>query len=173
MPGPACSTRVSPPLGLIGNTTWLILNLTNGTAAGNVFVNALDISYTQPGAATLLGSVAGDATKTAAMLASIQPAVNGNYTLNGCIIGATLCQPIVVPPPVVVPPPIVPPPIQRASLPLYTSVLGSLYPFLPGTPAPLVALPDFKLIALPVLPAPPGQLTDPDVVPPNISYQDY
>jgi len=153
--------QFDPPLGLIGNTTWLILNLTNGTAAGNVFVNALDVSYTQPGKATLLGSVAGDATKAAAMLASIQPAVNNNYTLNGCIIGATICQPIIVPP------------VQKPSLSLYTSVLGSLYPFLPGTPAPLVALPDFKLVALPVLPAPPGQLTDPDVVPPNISYQDY
>jgi filamentous hemagglutinin family protein len=160
--------QFDPPLGLIGNTTWLILNLTNGTAAGNVFVNALDVSYTQPGSAALLGSVAGNATTTAAMLASIQPAVNNNYTLNGCIIGATLCQPIVVPPPVVTPPP-----NQKPSLSLYTSVLGSLYPFLPGTPAPLVALPNFKLVALPVLPAPPGQLTDPDVVPPNISYQDY
>jgi hypothetical protein len=137
--------------------------------AGNVFVNALDVSYTQPGQATLLGSVAGDATKDAATLAFIQPAVNSNYTFNGCVIGVTMCEPIVVPPP------IVPPPQQqqKPSLLLYTSVLGSLYPFLPGTPAPLVPLPNFKLVALPVLPAPPGQLTDPDVVPPNISYQDY
>ena len=152
--------QFDPPLGLIGNTTWLILDLTNGAAGGNVFVNALDLTYTQPGRATLFGSVAGNATNVAATLAFVQPAINANYTLNGCIIGVTICQPIVTPPP-------------KASLSLYTSVLGSLYSFLPGSPAPLVALPDFNLVALPVLPAPSGQLTDPDVVPPNISYQDY
>jgi hypothetical protein len=54
-----------------------------------------------------------------------------------------------------------------------TSALGGLYPFLPGAPPPLISLPNLVLVALPMLPSPAPQLTDPDVVPPNISYLDY
>ena len=54
-----------------------------------------------------------------------------------------------------------------------TSALGGLFPFLPGSPPPLIDLPNLVLVVAPMLPAPPRQLTDPDVVPPNISYLDY
>jgi hypothetical protein len=54
-----------------------------------------------------------------------------------------------------------------------TSALGGLFSFLPGSPPPLIELPNLVLVVAPMLPAPPRQLTDPDVVPPNISYLDY
>jgi hypothetical protein len=39
---------------------------------------------------------------------------------------------------------------------------------------PLIGLSSLVLVAVPMLPAPPRpQLTDPDVVPPNITYLDY
>jgi hypothetical protein len=54
-----------------------------------------------------------------------------------------------------------------------TSVLGSLYPFLPGGLPPLIGLTPLVLLADPLAPPPPGELTDPDVIPPNVSYVDY
>ena len=55
----AGNAQFDPPLGLQGPSAWLILNLTTGTAAGNVFVNALDVSYTTPGSTNLTGTIAG------------------------------------------------------------------------------------------------------------------
>jgi len=49
----------------------------------------------------------------------------------------------------------------------------SLFGFLSGAPPLLIGLPTFDFVSLPMLASPPGQLTDPDVVPPNISYRDY
>jgi fibronectin-binding autotransporter adhesin len=147
------NARFDQPLGLRANQTWLIVNLTNGSATGDVFVNALDLSYTQPGSSVLFGSINGNTTGGAAALGTIQPAIDSHYTFNGCIIEAAVCRP--------------------NTLSLYTSVLGSLYPFLPGSPKPPPALSGLVLVAQPVLPAPTGQLTDPDVVPPNISFLDY
>ena len=40
---------IRPQHSLQAPGSWLILNLTNGTAAGEVFVNALDVSYSTPG----------------------------------------------------------------------------------------------------------------------------
>jgi hypothetical protein len=40
-------------------------------------------------------------------------------------------------------------------------------------PAPLIGLAPLVLLADPLPPAPAGALTDPDVVPPNVSYVDY
>jgi hypothetical protein len=54
-----------------------------------------------------------------------------------------------------------------------TSALGGLSQFLPGTPPPLIDLPNLVLVVMPMLPAPPRNLTDPDVVPPNVTYLDY
>ena len=54
-----------------------------------------------------------------------------------------------------------------------TATLGAIYPLLSITPPALTNLPDLVLIALPMLQPPPPQLTDPDVVPPNITYLDY
>jgi hypothetical protein len=148
--------QFDPPLGLQATGTWLILNLTNGTASGNVFANALDVSYTTPGGTNLHGSIQGKTGGDAAAAGFIQPAVNANYLFNGCVIGATVCQPFGLP---------------DSSL---TSALGGLYhPFLPGAPPTVIGLQGLVLVALPMLPASPRQLTDPDVVPPNISYLDY
>ncbi len=159
--------QFDPPLGLQGTSDWLILNLTNGTAAGNVFVNALDVSYSVPGSAGLFGTIAGIAGGPAATLGFILPAINTNYRFNGCIIEAALCNPL----------PTSTPTTTTTSTQLsngdITSALGGLYPFLPGAPPPLVGISNLVLVALPLLPAAAPQLTDPDVVPPNISYLDY
>jgi hypothetical protein len=178
--------QFDPPLGLQAIGTWLILNLTNGTAAGNVFVNALDVSYTVPGSTNLFGIINGISGGPAAAVASIQPSINVNYLFNGCVIAAATCQlPIPPIPPI---PPIIPPAAPAAvpaivtpptptvftlSNDAVTSALGGLFSFLPGSPTPLIELPNLVLVVAPMLPAPPRQLTDPDVVPPNISYLDY
>ncbi len=152
--------QFDPPLGLQATGTWLILDLTNGTAAGNVFVNALDVSYTVPGGTNLFGTINGVSGGPAAGIASIQPAINANYLFNRCIIATATCQPATQA-------------VFRLPNEAITSALGGLYPFLPGSPPPLVGLPNLVLVVAPMLPAPPRQLTDPDVVPPNISYLDY
>jgi hypothetical protein len=188
--------QFDPPLGLQASGTWLILNLTNGTAAGNVFVNALDVSYTVPGSTNLFGTINGVTGGPAAAVAAIQPSINANYLFNGCVIAAATCVlPQAPPPPPVTPTPVppevvalpngaVPTPVAPNVTPLtpevftlsndaVTSALGGLYSFLPGSPPPLIDLPNLVLVVAPMLPAPPRQLTDPDVVPPNISYLDY
>jgi hypothetical protein len=156
------SAQFDPPLGLFGSGTWLILDLGNGTARGNVFVNALDVNYGTPGSATLFGSIAGINGGPAAAAGFIQPGINANYTFNGCIIASVVCN--ILPPP--------PPTFQLTNSDV-TSALGGLYPFLPGMPGPLATLPRLVVVALPMLPAAAPQLTDSDVVPPNISYLDY
>ena len=172
--------QFDPPVGLLGPTAWLILDLTTGTAAGNVFVNALDVSYTVPGSASLFGTIAGITGGPAAAAGFIEPAVNISYLFNGCEIGAAACLPTTSGPPTPTPTPTpivsVTPPVSSVSgIPDFdlTSALGGLYPFLPGAPPPLISLPNLVLVALPMLPSPAPQLTDPDVVPPNISYLDY
>ena len=168
--------QFDPPLGLQATGTWLILDLTNGTAAGNVFVNALDVSFTVPGGTNLFGTINGVLGGPAAAIASIQPSINVNYLFNGCIIAAATCQlPPPPAPPAVVPPIVAPPTPQVFTLSndAVTSALGGLYSFLPGSPPPLIELPNLVLVVAPMLPAPPRRLTDPDVVPPNISYLDY
>jgi len=165
------STQFDPPTGLSASGTWLILDLHNGSAAGNVFVDALDVLYGVPGSADLLGTIAGVSGGAAAALGFIQPAINSSYLFNGCVIAAATC--------------IVTPTSTSASTSTptvfttelsnndVTSALGGLYPYLGGMPPPLVNLPRLVLVALPLLPAAAPQLTDPDVVPPNISYLDY
>ena len=163
--------QFDPPVGLLASTSWLILDLTTGTAAGNVFVNALDVSYTVPGSASLFGTIAGITGGPAAAAGLIEPAVNIGYLFNGCEIGAAACFT-----PVSVTSTLTPPLVPSVSGILdfnLTSALGGLYPFLPGAPPPLISLPNLVLVALPMLPSPAPQLTDPDVVPPNISYLDY
>ncbi len=95
--------QFDPPLGLEATGTWLILDLTNGTAGGNVFVNALDVSYTVPGSTNLFGTINDVLGGPAAAIASIQPSINVNYLFNGCVIAAATCQLLTSPPPA--PPP--------------------------------------------------------------------
>ena len=156
--------QFDPPLDLQAANGWLILNLTNGTAAGTMFVNALDVWSTVPGGTNLLGTIGGITGGAAASAGFIQPAINGNYLFNGCEIEAATCHPLVVTTPPIVP--VLPEDAQ-------TSVLGGLYPFLQSGPPPLIGLPNIVVLAVPLLPAPPRRLTNPDVVPPNISYVDY
>ena len=163
------NARFDPPLGLQAPSTWLILNLTNGTAAGNVFVNALDVSYTTPGSTNLTGTIAGINGGPAAAVGNIAPAINANYLFNGCIIAAALCHPPAPPTPT-------PTPIPRVVVNLntgLTATLGAIYPLLSLAPAAITSPPKLSLIALPMLTPRPPQLTDPDVVPPNITFLDY
>jgi len=148
------NTQFDPPLGLAATGTWLILNLTTGTAAGSVFVNALDVTYTGPGSTNLFGTIDGVIGGRAASLGFIQPAINVNYLFNRCVIEAAECTTVSL----------------NTGL---TATLGAIYPLLAIRPPSLTNLPDLVLIALPMLQPPPPQLTDPDVVPPNITYLDY
>ena len=147
---------------LHADNTWLILNLGGGSATGSVAVGTLNIAYIAPpvGSADLTGTIQGIAGKAAAAAGFIQPALNVNYQFNGCEIGAATC----VPPLPVTTLPLPPPPY----LPF-----GGYTWYLPDALPPLPVLQQLELLALPVLPSPPRQLTDPDVVPPNISNLDY
>jgi filamentous hemagglutinin family protein len=89
-------------VGLQDTNGWLILTLTDGTATGDIFVRALDVSYTTPGAAVLTGRIDGVSGQGAAALANIVPATNLDFTFNGCTIGTVTCT-IVTPPPPIVP----------------------------------------------------------------------
>ncbi len=166
------SALFDPPLGLQAGSGWLILNLGAGTAGGDVFVRALNVTYDAPGSANLFGTIDGISGKVAAASGFIQPSVNGAYLFNGCDIGAPACLGGT--------------PSQEQN---DTAVLGTLFPFLPGAPPPLIGLTPLVLLADPVATpactlaepgvAPPNgsgpscALTDPDVVPPNVSYVDY
>ena len=83
--------RFDPPLGLQATGTTLILDLHGGTAAGNVFVKALDVTFTTPGGTSLTGTIAGVTGGPAAAVGTIQPTVDNAYLFNGCVIGAALC----------------------------------------------------------------------------------
>jgi hypothetical protein len=179
------SATFDPPTGLQASTGWLILNLGSGTASGNVFVDALNVTYTGNGSANLTGTIAGVAGTAAAASGFIQPTLNVNYLFNGCEIGSAACLPIPPPPPP--PPPVIPPPTPPTSeIPL----LPPLYPDLPSAVPPLPSLPTLVLVSVPPLvtpactppvpgaagpnaPTPTCALTDPDVVPPNVSPSDY
>jgi filamentous hemagglutinin family protein len=146
--------QFDPPLGLQATGTWLILDLASGTAAGSVFVRALDVTYTAPGGTNLFGTIAGITGGAAASFGFIQPAINANYLFNRCVIETVKCSVISL----------------NTGL---TATLGAIYPLITGAPPSLAKLPDILLVALPMLQPQPPQLTDPDVVPPNISYLDY
>ena len=157
--------QFDPPLGLQATNTALILNLTNGTAAGDVFVNTLDVTYTTPGSTNLFGTIAGVSGPSAAALGAIQPAINTPYLFNDCVIG-TVCGTIPTTPIATIVPFVLP---DNA----LTSTLGGIYDFLPGSPPPVAGLSNLVVIALPILPGSPPRLTNPDVVPPNVTYLDY
>ncbi len=139
--------------GLVAPSVDLVLATGTGQSSGTIDVGGL-LVLGAGGEATLFGQVDGIPGKPAASVSNIAPAIDFAYLMNECVIGLPVC----VPP----------------SFGLLTQgVLGGLTPFLPGVPPPTLTLPTLNLVALPALPAPPGRLTDPDVVPPNISNQDY
>jgi filamentous hemagglutinin family protein len=163
------SATFDPPLGLDAPKGWLILNLGSGTATGNVVVNALNVTFTAPGSATLTGTIAGIAGAPAAASGFIEPAVNISYLFNGCEIGSAVCLPPI-------------PPVSE------TPPLPPLFPDLPGEVPPLPGLPTLVLLSVPPIATPACAvsgsgtgspngsacaLTDPDVVPPNVSNVDY
>jgi filamentous hemagglutinin family protein len=132
----------------------LVLGLGTGTATGTMEIGGL-LVLGQNGSATLVGSIDGVTTKAAAALGQITPATNPSYTFNGCEIAVLGCTTITTPPGI-------------------TSVLGSLWWFLTGPwlnfpPAP----PQLNLVVLTTPPVLSGQLAPADVVPPNISFEDY
>jgi len=162
------SAQFDPPLGLQAGNGWLILGLANGTAGGNVYVGALNVTYNAPGSANLFGTIDGIAGRSAAAAGFIQPSVNTNYRFNGCEIGAAACLGGTL--------------LDQLDS---TAAFGSLYPLLPQALPGFLGLPTIVLLPLPPLatpacevaaagaPQPPCALTDPDVVPPNVSYVDY
>ncbi len=136
-----------------------------GTAAGTLAAGGLLVAGAG-GSATLFGSVAGNTTPGAALIAQITPQPNPAYTLNGCeIAGASCPQPQ--------PPPLIPtaqPPSLQAG---FTASFGSLVQLLPGWLPPVPKLTGLGLVVLGAPPVLPDRLTDPDVVPPNIAAVDY
>jgi hypothetical protein len=138
---------------LSGTGAELVLGLGNGTANGTMQVGGL-LVLGAGGSATLVGSVDGVTTQAAAALGQITPAVNSSYTFNGCPIGAPACA--------------------LTTLSLIQSVLGTLWWFLPGPGLPPV--PPLPTLSLTIIATPPlltGELAPQDVVPPNISFEDY
>jgi hypothetical protein len=165
-----------PSLGLQAPGTWLILSLSNGMSGGNVFVSALDVTYTTPNSTNLFGTIAGITGGHAAAVGAIQPAVNNAYLFNSCVIGAAVCTNTPVTPPIIPTAPPIIPTAPVAVTPLnvgLTATLGAIEPLVTVPPPMLTAVPGMTLVALPMLQVRPPQLTDPDVVPPNISYLDY
>ena len=132
--------------GLSATGTSLILGLPRGTATGNVFVKALDVLFGTPGSANLFGTIDGISGGIAAASGHIRPNINVAYLFNNCVIGSTVCS--------------------------NPALIGSP-PFLPGTPSSFVPLPTLVPLGFLMLPEQPGDLVDPDVVPPNISFVDY
>jgi hypothetical protein len=162
------NVQFDPPLGLSATGTWLILNLTTGTASGNIFVDALDVTYTTPGGTNLFGTIAGITGGPAAAVGNIQPAINANYLFNNCVIASPVCR-IITSPGTQTPPPTV----IRFPDAVFTSTLGGIFQAFASPPPTVANLPVVSFVALPMLQPRPPQLTDPDVVPPNISYLDY
>ena len=162
-----------PPASYIGGSaasaeTAKGVALGNGTAAGAVFVAALNVTYTQPGSTDLTGTIAGITGGAAAAAGFIQPTVDLKYLFNGCVIGAAVCTPFSLLPPSETPPQgppdlVGPPtlagllPFQLLALPIVTPACTSNAPATGEANAPEHAC----------------ALTDPDVVPPNVSYVDY
>jgi hypothetical protein len=97
------NVRFDPHSGLAATGTWLDLELLTGTATGDVYVKALDVSYTplasaSPGGtiaalggANLFGTVGGVSGPMAAGLAFAHPTPNKNYLFNDCEIGSSAC----------------------------------------------------------------------------------
>jgi hypothetical protein len=161
--------QFDPPLGLSATGTWLILNLTTGTAGGDVFVNALDVTYTTPSSTNLFGTIAGITGGPAAAVGNIQPAINANYLFNNCVIASPVCQ---ITSPGTQMPPLSMPPIRFPDA-VFTSTLGGIFQAFASPLPALASLPVVSFVALPMLQPRPPELTDPDVVPPNITYLDY
>ena len=161
---PATTLRIQLPAtggsasfaGLNGPTANLVLGLGNGTASGVVNVAGL-LVLGAGGNATLTGSVAGITGSGAAAKGQISPALDVQYTFNGCELGAAFCTPL-------------------SSLPqVGQPVLGGLSPFIPGVrPPPLPDVPPgLDLIMLVMPPVLSGDVAPQDVVPPNISFEDF
>jgi filamentous hemagglutinin family protein len=160
------NVQFDPLLGLSATGTWLILNLTTGTAGGNIFVDALDVAYTTPGSTNLFGTISGITGGSAAASGNIQPAINANFLFNNCVIASQVCQIITSLPR---------PPTSPTRFPdaVFTSTLGGILQAIASPPPTVANLPVVSFVALPMLQPRPPQLTDPDVVPPNVSYLDY
>ena len=176
---PATTLRVQLPASggtasfnnLVGTGANLVLALGSGTATGAMQVGGL-LVIGSGGSSTLTGSVAGLATSAAAAAGQISPAVNASYTFNGCPIGSPACGGL----PPSSPLPVAPTPIVTASSSPQpdTATLGGLLLFLAGPRLPPVPpLPGLDITALPLPPLLANQLAPQDVVPPNISFEDY
>jgi fibronectin-binding autotransporter adhesin len=130
----------------------LVLALGTGTATGKMELGGL-LVLGAGGSATLVGSVDGVTTRRAAALAEILPAIDPSYTFNGCPIGLPACGAAT--------PPLLPPGIGP--------VVFFSGPGLP--PVPVLPLLDLTVLVTPPLLT--GELAPVDVVPPNISFEDY
>jgi hypothetical protein len=139
---------------LAGLGTNLVLGLGTGRATGTMEVGGL-LVLGKDGSADLFGSVAGVTTQAAAALGRILPAIDANYTFNDCVIGLAACGAVT--------PPLLPPTFP--GLPVW---------LLPGPGLPWVPpLPTLELVVLETPPLLTGELAPQDVVPPNISFEDY
>ncbi|MBW4090767.1 MAG: filamentous hemagglutinin N-terminal domain-containing protein [Proteobacteria bacterium] len=89
---------LSPIGGLVGTSTWLILDLHGsgalGAASGNMFVRWLDVIFplgSTGGGAALAGTVDGISGQSAAGASDISPAADARFRVNTCAIGSVNC----------------------------------------------------------------------------------
>ncbi|MBV8156190.1 MAG: hypothetical protein JO278_00950, partial [Dyella sp.] len=68
----------------------IILASPGGTLLGDLFARNLLVIGTT-GSSNLFGSIQGVSTPGAAALGQIEPAINGNYLFNGCVIASPVC----------------------------------------------------------------------------------
>jgi filamentous hemagglutinin family protein len=89
---------LSPIGGLVGTSTWLILDLHSsgalGAASGNMFVRWLDVIFplgSTGGGAALAGTVDGISGQLAAGASDISPVADPRFRVNTCAIGSVNC----------------------------------------------------------------------------------
>jgi hypothetical protein len=166
--------------GLSANGIALVLDAPTASITGTMSAGALSVIGTD-GSAALRGSVAGDTTGNAASIARITPRPDQAYTFNGCEIGVAVCAtPVVLQGVTASSGPLIDRQLLLTALPPLLELRPAtpiLLPFPAPPPPPRVVdrgsrAPGGRLTGHDHL-APPRQLTDPDVVPPNISERDY
>jgi hypothetical protein len=138
-------------LGNLTTTGGLTLAGVGGSFVGTINTGGLLVDA-QGGSAALTGFVNGASGAAAAAAASITPAVNANYTLNGCAIGAASCGAGGVTLASALSSPSVATPAPAATqTTLDPAVIGglSLNRLLPGAPPAQAILPQLDLVVPP------------------------
>ena len=159
MQAPSAITLAQLNAGLVD----LVLSSPGGRLTGNLIAGSLQVQGSA-GSANLFGTVAEIAGPAAAAVATIRPAVNVNYLLNGCVIATATCGTIVIPPTPPIPPQA--PPILSTAAGIPANLILPAY--FDNLPAPLT-VPSIALLTLTLV----RPFDQGDLLLPNISDRDY